>query len=438
MTDLAPAALPAPAALDDEGRVLVGGCALERVAETFGTPSFVVDEDALRATAAAYLEAFCSWHGDTRVCFASKAFPCTPVLRVLAEEGLGCDVAGGGELALALAAGFDPADIVLHGNAKTEAELRAALAAGVGLVVIDGPDDLARLERLGAAGQPVLLRVNPGVRAETHAALATGHAGSKFGVGLGAAPELLRALARSPAVELLGLHVHLGSQLTDLDAFGPAVERLAALGRFDVYDLGGGLGVPYRATDVVPSIDDYAERVVRLLHAHLGQDVRLIVEPGRSVVAGSALTLYRVVTVKRGGPTTFVAVDGGMADNLEPMVYGTVFEPVALSADGRLETCELVGRQCETGDVLVHDAVLPAQAPGDLIALPMTGAYCYSLLSNYNGALRPPVVFCAAGEASVRVNRESYADLLARDVAEPQPVALGPEPAIRRKEESTQ
>jgi diaminopimelate decarboxylase len=434
MADPELAMLPITATLDSDGRVMVGGCVLEHVAETFGTPAFVVDEDALRATARAYLEAFSSWHGDTRVCFASKAFPCTPVCRVLAEEGLSCDVAGGGELAIALAAGFDPADIVLHGNAKTDDELQAALEAGVGLIVVDGPDDLMRLERLGAGGQQVLLRVNPGVRAETHAALATGHAGSKFGVGVDAAPELLRALARSSAVELVGLHVHLGSQLTDLEAFPPAIERLAALGAFDVYDLGGGLGVPYRPTDVVPSIDDYAERVVRLLHAHLGRGVQLLVEPGRSVVASSTLTLYRVVTVKRAGRTTFVAVDGGMADNLEPMVYGTVFEPVALTGDGPLETCELVGRQCESGDVLVHDAALPAQQPGDLIALPMTGAYCYSLLSNYNGALRPPVVFCTAGEASARVLRETYADLLARDVAEPQPVALGPESADRLKE----
>jgi diaminopimelate decarboxylase len=428
--------LPATARRDGEGRILVGGCVLERVAETFGTPSFVVDEEALRAGARAYLEAFASWHGDTRVCFASKAFPCTPVLRVLAEEGLSCDVAGGGELALALAAGFDPADIVLHGNAKTDEELQTAIETGVGLIVVDGWDDLTRLEHLGASGQRVLLRVNPGVRAETHAALATGHAGSKFGVGIDAAPALLRALEGSRAVDLAGLHIHLGSQLLDLAAFPPAVERLAELGSFDVYDLGGGLGVPYRTTDLAPSVDEYAERVVGLLHAHLGRDVQLLVEPGRSLVAASTLTLYRVVTVKRSGPTTFVAVDGGMADNLEPMVYGTLFEPVALTGQGPLEHCQLVGRQCETGDVLVHDAELPAPEPGDLVALPMTGAYCYSLLSNYNGALRPPVVFCTAGEASARVTRETYADLMARDVAEPQPVALGPASATRRKEET--
>jgi diaminopimelate decarboxylase len=429
------AMLPATAALDPAGHVRVGGCDLERLAETFGTPALIVDEAALRASARQYREAFASWHADSLVCFASKAFPCTPVERVIAEEGLGCDVAGGGELAIALAAGFDPARIVVHGNAKTDEELDAALAARVGLIVVDGPDDLTRLERLGARGQAVLLRVNPGVRAATHDALATGHAGSKFGVGIDAAPALLRALERSPAVELAGLHLHLGSQLTDLEAFAPAVERIAALGAFDTYDLGGGLGVAYTPDEVVPSVDAYAEHVVTLAHAHLGRDIRLIVEPGRSVVASSALTLYRVVTVKRDGATTFVAVDGGMADNLEAALYGTRFTPVAVTADGPVETCELVGRQCETGDVLVHDARLPALVPGDLVALPVTGAYCYSLMNNYNGARRPPVVFCADGRAAARVRRETYADLVARDVAHPQPIALGSD-AVTNLEES--
>lgn len=429
--------LPSTADRDRDGRLVVGGCVLEHVAEAVGTPAFVVDEASLRQSARLYVEAFCSWHADTRVYFASKAFPCRPVVQVLVEEGLGTEVAGGGELAIALAAGAEPRDILVHGNAKTDAELLAAVKAGAGLIVVDGPDDLSRLERLGAAGQPVLLRVNPGVVAETHAALATGHAGSKFGVSVDAAPALLRELERSPAVELLGLHIHLGSQLTDFDAFEPAIERLTELGPFDVYDLGGGLGVPYATGDDVPSVDDYAERVVRLLHAHLGRNVRLLVEPGRSMVARSALTLYSVVTVKRDGSTTFVAVDGGMADNLEPMLYGTRFEPIALTAAGETETFQLVGRQCETGDVLVEDAALPAQQPGDLIAIPATGAYCYSLLNNYNGALRPPVVFCADGQATVRVLRETHADLLARDVVDPQPVVLDSDSADQRIKEST-
>jgi diaminopimelate decarboxylase len=416
--------LPSTADIDRDGRVRVGGCVLEDVAAAVGTPAFVVDEEALRLTARDYRAAFEARHPGTRVCFASKAFPCTPVARVMAEEGLGCEVAGGGELTIALAAGFDPADMLLHGNAKTDDELAAAIDAGVGLVVVDGPDDLERMERLGATGQPVLLRVNPGVRADTHDALATGHAGSKFGVPLDAAPALLRALDRSPATELAGLHMHLGSQLLDLDGFAPAVQRLAALGCFGVYDLGGGLGVRYAGGDRAPSVDEYAEHIVGLVHAHLGHDVRLLVEPGRSLVASAALTLYRVVTVKRDGPVVFVAVDGGMADNLEAALYDTRFEPVALTAAGPLETIELVGRHCETGDVLVRGARLPALRPGDLVAMPVTGAYCYPMLSNYNGALRPPVVFCSAGRASVRVRRETYADLVARDLAEPQPLAL--------------
>jgi diaminopimelate decarboxylase len=408
--------LPSSAGCDEEGRLLVGGCALEDLAERFGTPAFVVDELELRETARTFQEAFLSWHGASRICFASKAFPCSPVLRVIGEMGLGCDVAGRGELEIALAAGFAPELIVLHGNAKTDEELQAALEAGVGLVVIDGPDDLTRLAELGAVAQPVLLRVNPDVRVHTHEALATGHAGSKFGVSLAAAPALLRALERSSAVSVRGLHMHLGSQLTDLDAFAPAVQRLADLGRFEVYDLGGGLGVRYGLDEHVPSVEEYAERLTGLLHRHLGRDVELLVEPGRSLVARSTLTLYRVVTVKRDGPLTFVAVDGGMADNLEAAVYGTRFEPIAVTSRRPLETCELVGRQCESGDVLVAGARLPASELGDLIALPLTGGYCYSLLSNYNGALRPPVVFCAAGEATLRVRRETYADLLARDV----------------------
>ena len=419
--------LPLTADHDEAGRLRVGGCALEEVAARFGTPAFVVDEAGLRETARLYREAFASWHADTRIHFAAKSFPCRPVVEVIVDEGLGIAAAGGGELAIALAAGADPATILLHGNAKTDAELAAALEAGVGLVVVDGPDDLDSLERLGAHRQEVLLRVNPGVIAETHAALATGHSGAKFGVGIDRARELLRDLHRSSAVELVGLHIHLGSQLTDFDAFVPAIERIAMLGAFDVYDFGGGLGARYQLDDEVPSIDDYAERLVHLLHAHIGRDVRLLVEPGRSVVARSALTLYRVVTVKRDGPTVFTAVDGGMADNLEPMLYGTRFEPIALTADGDARPSELVGRHCETGDVLVHDVMLPAQQRGDLIALPVTGAYCYSMLNNYNGALRPPVVFCADGRASVRVRRETLADLLARDVVLPESVVLSQE-----------
>ena len=409
------AVLPRTAASASDGRLTVGGCALAEVAAEFGTPAFVVDEQGLRETAGEYLEAFRSRHAGTHVHFASKACPCAPVERVLAEEGLGCDVASAGELAIALAAGFDPADILLHGNAKTDQDLGDALAAGVGLIVIDGHDDVERLRRLAPPHQRVLVRVNPAVPGRTHAAMDTGAAASKFGVSLSDAPALLERVASVPGLELLGLHVHIGSQLLELDGFGLAAQAIAGLGRFGVYDLGGGLGISYRPDERAPTVSDYAEATVRALHDHLDPEAGLIVEPGRSLVGRSCVTLYSVVTVKRG-LVTHVAVDGGMADNLEPMLYGQRFAPAILDAERETETCELVGRHCESGDVLVAGTELAAPRVGDVVVMPVTGAYCYSLLNNYNGACRPPVVFCRDGDARLAVRREELADLLRRDV----------------------
>jgi diaminopimelate decarboxylase len=397
------------------GRLTIGGVALADVAAEFGTPAFVVDEEGLRVTARAYLDAFTSRHPDTDVHFASKALPCAPVTRILAEEGLGCDVASAGELAIALAAGFDPEHILLHGNAKSDLDIGDALEAGVGLVVIDGWDDVDRLERLATARQRVLLRVNPAVPGETHAAMDTGSPEAKFGVALEDAPALIRRIESVRQLELLGLHVHIGSQLLDLDGFGKAAEALAALGRFPVYDLGGGLGIAYRPEERAPSIADYAEATVRALHEHLDPQAQLIVEPGRSVVGRSMVTLYEVVTVKRGR-LTHVAVNGGMGDNLEPMLYGQRFAPFVLDEQRAPETCELVGHHCESGDVLERGVELATPEVGDRLVMPVTGAYCYSLANNYNGARRPPVVLCRDGDAELAVRRETFDDLLARNV----------------------
>src|SRR5919198_1503169 len=328
--------LPRTAATVD-GRLTIGGCALADVADEFGTPAFVVDEESLRRTAREYIEAFESRHPGTDVHFASKALPCAPVTRILAEEGLGCDVASAGELAIALAAGFDSAHILVHGNAKSDRDMGDALAAGVGVIVLDGPDGVDRLERLATSRQRVLLRVNPAVPGVTHAAMDTGSPEAKFGVALEAAPALLERIAAVPGLELDGLHVHIGSQLLDLDGFGRAAEAIAALGRFPVYDLGGGLGIAYRPQDAAPSVADYAEATVQALHTYLDPGARLIVEPGRSVVGQSMVTLYSVVTVKRG-VVTHVAVDGGMGDNLEPMLYGQRFPPLVLDAERPAQT----------------------------------------------------------------------------------------------------
>jgi diaminopimelate decarboxylase len=415
VTDRVLDVLPRTASSDAEGRLTIGGVALADVAAEFGTPAFVADEHGLRATAREYLDAFTARHADTEVHFASKALPCAPLTRVLAEEGLGCDVASAGELAIALAAGFDPEHILLHGNAKNDEDVGDALAAGVGIVVIDGPDDVERLERLAIRPQRVLLRVNPAVPGVTHAAMDTGSPEAKFGVALEEAPALLGRIGASPTLELLGVHVHIGSQLLDLDGFGRAAQAIAALGRFPVYDLGGGLGIAYTPDEQAPSIADYAQATVDALHSHLDPQAHLIVEPGRSVVGRSMVTLYEVITVKRGHKT-HVAVNGGMGDNLEPMLYGQRFAPAIVDRDRAPECCELVGHHCESGDVLVPGAELATPEVGDLLVMPCTGAYCYSLQNNYNGARRPPVVLCRDGDARLVVRRETMDDLLARNV----------------------
>lgn len=396
-----------------DGRLTIGGVALADVAAEFGTPAFVVDEQGLRETAREYLREFAARHPRTDVHFASKALPCAPVTRILAEEGLGCDVASAGELAIALAAGFDPEHVLLHGNAKSDLDMQMALEAGVGMIVIDNSDDVDRLERLASGRRRVLLRVNPAVPGETHAAMDTGSPEAKFGVSLEEAPALIERIRSS--LDLLGLHVHIGSQLLDLEGFGKAAEALAALGDFPVYDLGGGLGIAYRPGERAPSIADYAEATVRALHEHLDPEAQLIVEPGRSVVGRSIVTLYEVITVKRGR-LTHVAVNGGMGDNLEPMLYGQRFAPFVLDEERASETCELVGHHCESGDVLERDVELATPQVGDRVVMPVTGAYCYSLSNNYNGARRPPVVLCRDGEATLAVRRETFDDLLARNV----------------------
>jgi diaminopimelate decarboxylase len=408
--------LPRNAGFAEDGRLAIGGCALADVADEFGTPAFVVDEDGLRETARSYLDAFHRRHPRTHVHFASKALPCAPVTRLLAEEGLGCDVASAGELAIALAAGFPPAEILLHGNAKSDEDITAALDAGVGMIVIDGADDVDRLERLAGGRQAVLVRINPSVPGVTHAAMDTGSPEAKFGVAIDAAPALFERIRAVPQLDLRGLHVHIGSQLLELDGFGRAAEAIGALGRFPVYDLGGGLGIRYRPQDAAPSIEDYAEATVQALHRHLDPEAELIVEPGRSVVGRSIVTLYSVVTVKRGH-VTHVAVNGGMGDNLEPMLYGQEFAPTILDREREAERCDLVGHHCESGDVLVKGVELATPEVGDLLLMPVTGAYCYSLSNNYNGARRPPVVICRAGEARLAVRRERFEDLLARYVA---------------------
>jgi diaminopimelate decarboxylase len=406
---------PATARLGPRGRLEVGGCDVIELAERFGTPLYVVDEAGLREAAERWQAVLRERHPASEVLFASKAFTCTPVYRLLASCGLSCDVASGGELFLALRGGFAPERLYLHGNAKDDREIAAALAAGVGHVVVDGFDDVERLERLAERPQRVLLRVTPDVRPRTHEHIATGQAGSKFGVPLERVPEAIARLEASAHLELRGLHVHVGSQVLDLEPFERAIAAIARLGEFPVVDVGGGLGIAYRRGDAAPSLEAYADAVTGAVRRRLGTDVRLLVEPGRSLVATSCLTVYRVVTVKRGAKV-HVAVDGGMSDNLEPSGYGALIEAqIADRFDGD-EVCDVVGKHCESGDFLVKDWPLDRPAVGDVLVTPATGAYAYSVASNYNAVPRPAVAFAADGDARVVVRRETYEDLAARDV----------------------
>ena len=393
-----------------------------------GTPLFVYDEDHLRARCR---EAVRAW-GDG-VAYGSKAFLCLAMARLAHEEGMWVDVATGGELHVALAAGVPAGRIVLHGNNKSEAELRRAVAEGVGRIVVDSNDEIDRLELIAGSrdgGTPprVLLRVTPGIEAHTHEYVMTGQVDSKFGFGLGsgqatAAVERLHALSRLGAVELVGIHAHIGSQIFVTDSFEREVEVLARffnpLGLAELC-VGGGLGVPYVGGESAPTITEWAQAVRHACAASgVAEGSRVSAEPGRSIVASAALTLYTVGTVKElPGVRTYVAVDGGMSDNPRPVLYGSGYEaflPRATNAE-RPRRVTVVGKHCESGDFIVRDAVVPADIRvGDVLATPVTGAYGHSMASNYNKVPRPAVVFVAGGCARTVVRRETEDDLLRLD-----------------------
>jgi diaminopimelate decarboxylase len=410
---------PSGSTLDADGTLTVGGCRADELAGQLGTPLLVVAEDALRARAREYVEELSARWPKARVVFASKAFPCTAVQRVMVQEGLGLDVAGGGEILTALKAGVEPALVVLHGNAKSDEEIAMAVEHTLGLVVVDNSDDVDRLEATVPAGraQDVLVRVIPGVTADTHSHVLTGHEGSKFGLAPRDAAALVQRIERSPKVVMRGLHVHVGSQILDVEPFADSVAPVAALGEFPVYDLGGGLGARYTWADDPPSVSAYLDALIGAAKEHLPAEAEIIIEPGRSMVAASACTVYRVTTVKRGA-VTFVAVDGGMGDNLEVALFDQRFEAGLVGRfDGPdAEQVTVVGRHCESGDVLVDGVDLVAPSVGDLLAVPTTGAYCFTMANNYNGNRRIPVVFARDGRSRLVVRRETWGDLMARDV----------------------
>jgi diaminopimelate decarboxylase len=399
---------PLGSRLNERGRLEVGGCDVVELAAEFGTPAYVYAEDDMRARARAFVEAFRARTERFEVIYASKAFPCTAAYRLFSEEGLSADVASGGELHLALAAGMDPKRLYMHGNNKSPAELDYALESGIGHIVVDSFDEI---ERLRGRSQRVMLRVTPGIKPSTHSYIQTGQVDSKFGFPMDDVPRAVEA-CEAAGLELCGLHAHIGSQILDVEVFEKLGEVLAAMGDYPLLNLGGGLGIAYTADESAPSIEDYVDALLR----HAPDDVTVLCEPGRALVGNAGVTVYTVGTVKRiPDVRTYVAVDGGMSDNLRPMLYGARYEAEIADRFGGGEICTIAGMHCESGDVLVRDVPLNDPRVGDVLVIPATGAYAHAMANNYNAVPRPPVIFCRDGDARVVVRRETYDDLTLRD-----------------------
>lgn len=414
--------LPDSASIGPTGSMSIGGCTLTSIAAEFGTPVFVYDEEHLRDRCREAVRAF----GADRVVYATKAFLCSEMARLANQEGLLLDVATGGELFVALNAGVPANKCVMHGNNKSMDELRMALTAGVRHIVVDNFDEMDRLDALHSQGLPVprvQLRVTPGVYVHTHEFISTGQDDSKFGFNLknGDAHRAVERAASSPSVDLVGIHCHIGSNVFVAENFVSAAEIMVSLvnelGLGEV-TLGGGLGVAYVADEHAPTITEWAEQLQRAT-VKLASNTVVFVEPGRSIVASAAVTLYSIGSIKLiPGIRTYVAVDGGMSDNPRPVLYGSGYEAflVARAAEERTEAVCLVGKHCESGDVLISEAFLPTHfAVGDIVATPVTGAYGHSMGSNYNKVTRPPVVFVRDGTARVVVRGETYDDLVRLD-----------------------
>ena len=430
------AVLPRTAEVRDD-HLFVGGVDMVELARTMGTALYVMDEADMRSRMEEYREAFRSRYPNSDVLYASKAFQNKEMVRIVNDEDLCLDVSGGGELACAQAAGFPMERVFVHGNNKTPQELREAIEAGVHRIVVDSRIELARVSRIaGELGvvQPIYLRITPGVEADTHEYIRTGCEDSKFGFTMldDFAFRCIKDVLAAPNVKLVGLHCHIGSQIFALHSFREAVAVMVEfMARIrDEYglvieelDLGGGLGIAYTADEKPSSIDDFAECTIRAVEDYCAKfDVplpRILVEPGRSLVASAGVTLYTVGILKTlPNIRKYVAVDGGMSDNVRTALYHAEYEPTIANKAGqpRTEIVTLCGKHCESGDVVVVD--MPLQHPDldDIVAVFGTGAYCYSMSSNYNGQPRPAIVFVKDGEARVTTRRETYADLMARDI----------------------
>ncbi|MCL2615450.1 MAG: diaminopimelate decarboxylase [Dehalococcoidia bacterium] len=421
--------------INDANHLVIGGCDAIELAAKYGTPLYLFDELTLRSRCREFKNEFGKRYPNTTVVYAGKAFLHTSLAALLKEEGLGLDVVSGGELHIAKTADFPPERIYFHGNNKSSDELSAALKQQVGRIVVDNIDELRALAALADEScmiQDILLRITPGVDAHTHSHIATGGAGSKFGFPLCDAEEGISCAMSLSGVNLVGLHFHVGSLIGEATPYLDAIDVVMKLA-FDAKDkyafelqelnVGGGYAVPYTVEDKVPEISYYAGqitgRIMVLCQSLNMEPPKLVIEPGRSIVAQSGVALYRVGSIKDvAGPVRYVAVDGGMADNIRPALYAARYEAVLANRmnEENTEQVTIAGHFCESGDILVHDIMLPSVSSGDIIAVPVCGAYCLPMSSNYNAALRPPIVMLSNGRDRLVRRRETYQDITCCDM----------------------
>ena len=429
--------LPLTASINESGHLTMGGCDALALARQFGTPLYVFDEEDLRERCREFLREFSTRLPEVSVLYASKAYVGRALARLIADEGLGLDVVSGGEIALARSAEFPLERAYFHGNNKGRGELEEALSAGVGRVVIDNFRDIELMDEVArAAGkrQKVLLRITPDVDPHTHSHISTGAIDSKFGLPLvdGQAEVAVRRALAARGLEVVGLHCHIGSQLFETEPYVEAIEKVLAFGaqmverhglQLGEFSPGGGVGLQYLRDEAPPAVAVYAETIANAVKESCARHnlrlPRVVVEPGRSLVGRAGVALYTVGARKHvPNVRTYVAVDGGMADNIRPAIYGSRYEALAATRMSARpdETVTIVGKYCESGDVLVKDVSLPRLEAGELVAIPASGAYCLAMASNYNAALKPAIVFVRDGQARLVRRRETYSDLLACEV----------------------
>jgi diaminopimelate decarboxylase len=425
--------LPETARVNPSNHLEIGGCDTVELTREFGTPLFVMDEETIRGQCRRYIGAFRQLSKDTDVIYATKAFMSVAMCQIVDEEGLLLDVSSGGEIYIAHRSGFAPQKMYFHGNNKTPEELKLALESKVGKIVVDSDNELELLDRMAAESgrkADILLRITPGVVPSTHSYVQTGQVDSKFGFGLadGVADAAVRKTLSLKNLNLVGFHIHIGSQIFVLHSYAKAVEVIMDFIRqvkdeagFTAKELntGGGLGIKYQASDEPSTIEDYAGVIVRGVENEArkhGLPVpKILVEPGRSIVANSSVTFYTIGTIKTiPGIRTYISVDGGMSDNLRPMLYGAVYEALLANRANDKADCKVTvaGKHCESGDILIKEAMIPAPAVGDILATPATGAYGYAMANNYNKQPRPAVVLVKNGKPRVIVRRETYEDLM--------------------------